>query len=149
MLTVLTSTCVILILTSGMTKEYTLPLFCVPCVLILELLVLLIVVMKLAGHLVNGVLKLCRHLLSLLLLLIRPLSALLLVDEEMRCCRGCEWQREACNWKRDPWEGCDECMVLYLNGFVLFLEFPAQAFQFGLGCGCPCKFSLRCLLRMA
>ena len=107
MLTVLTSTCVILILTSRMTKVHstTVPLytllchctmhplhlpFCLPCVLIFQLLVLLIVVVQLARHLVNGVLKLCRHLLSLLLLLIRSLSALLLVDEEMQCCRGCE-----------------------------------------------------------
>ena len=53
-------------------------LLCLPCVLILELLVLLVVVMKLASHLIDGVLELCRHFLSLLLLLVGPLPALLL-----------------------------------------------------------------------
>ena len=39
--------------------------------------------------------------------------------------------------------------VPYLNGFVLLLEFPAQAFQLGFGCGCPCKFTLCCIFQTA
>lgn len=74
---------------AGWTKECTLSLMllhlllCLPCVLILELLVLLIVVMKLASHLIDGVLELCRNFLSLLLLLVSPLPALLLLGEGM------------------------------------------------------------------